>query len=132
MEQGKKNTGSDVVVNGNNNSIDSKHGKSVLDLMKLIPAVYDEDREMNNFVPRSKRGDSSKDERDIIRQYIENAYTLLKKETDEDNYSALEAKTELNKKSKDIKVAMQNPSGQRFLVSVLSQRGEFLCTFSYF
>ena len=123
-EEEKKEFGTDDILKGGQNLVDSKSQKNELDLMKLIPAVYEEEKDSSNFSPNVKQSEGNiGDERDVVREYIEKAYELVQMGQDctkdkIDNFIS-------NGSTKRVRVALQKPSAQRFLVSVLSQRGGF-------
>lgn len=120
-EQEKKEFSPDDLVKGNGNDIMSKNQRVALDLMQLLPAAYEEVRLTNNFAIRGNRVD---DERDAVRRYIAKAHELS--QMDHNDSSVESACEELFSSSRiEIERAMRKPSAQRFLVSILSQRGEF-------
>ncbi len=97
-----------------------KTDKGVLDLLKLMP-LEDGEMRQNTYGPRSVIiKDSFTDERDIVRIYIEKAYEIAVAD-DAENCESF-----LHDPNIEIEKAMCKPSAQRFLVSILSQRGKFI------
>ncbi len=120
-EQEKKEFTPDDIVKGNGNDINSKNQRVALDLMQLMPAAYEEVRLTNSFAIRGNRVD---DERDAVRRYIGKAHELS--QMDNNDSSVELASDKLFSSSRiEIERAMRKPSAQRFLVSILSQRGKF-------
>ena len=103
------------VGKSNRYSFDSSQ-KNALDLMKLIPAVYEDEKMSTNFISGGTKPDTG--ERDVVRRYIEKACELSQTEHNNGDYGSIASNIIDN-----IDIALRTPSAQRFLVSLLSQRG---------
>ena len=96
--------------------------KSSLDLTKLISNLRsDEAHEVpyRNIVSKLKRGSAA--DSTVIRRYIEKAYEIVE-ELKEGRLEVDDVEDQLNEINAEVDAAMKNPSSQRFLMSVLSQR----------
>lgn len=114
-QQDDKEEGTFETLNGRDSV--SNTDKSMLDLLKLLPL---EDESPNAFSPRTnKNGGKLIDERDVVREYIEKAYEVA------NTGEAEESSRLLNGSNFQIEKAMCKASAQRFLVSILSQRGKY-------
>lgn len=105
-------------MKGRNREAASNTDKTMLDLLKLIP-LDGEDRSHNSFTSRTQRDtDNSFNERDVVRRYIEKAYEAA------NNSETVQPSFLINESNVEVEKAMSKPTAQRFLVSILSQRGE--------
>ena len=93
--------------------------KSSLDLTKLISNVRSDEMANRNFVSKLKRGSLA--DRTVIKRYIERAYEIVQ-ELKEGEISADYIASQFSDLNSEVDAAMKNPSSQRFLISVLSQR----------
>ena len=90
----------------------------MLDLLKLLP-LDGEDRNHNSYTARRQRDtDNSINERDVVRRYIEKAYEAASES------ETMQPSFLINESGAEVEKAMSKPSAQRFLVSILSQRGK--------
>lgn len=108
------------------NATKNQH-KSVLDLTKLIGNVRSDEmaEESKRNLGRgfSQLPISAVDERAIIKRFIERAYEIAEKENEDIDCIIDPVFLEMDT---EVENAMKNPSAQRFLISVLSQRCKFL------
>lgn len=99
------------------------HHKSVLDLTKLIGNVRSDEmaEESKRNIGRrfSQRHVTAVDERAIIKRFIERAYEIAEEQNEDIDYVTHPALLEMDTA---VENAMKNPSAQKFLISVLSQR----------
>jgi len=135
LQEEKKDFVSDDASKGGHKGVDHRKNKSAIDLTKLLPSDYDGGgRQAGNFVSRMKTRGSmlpgvSKviDERDVVRQYIEKAYEVVRMEEDDllddkqNDFAAFNLFIS-NGTNTEVENALCNPSAQRFLISVLNQR----------
>ncbi len=101
-----------------------RHVRSAIDLTKLISNARSDEIAMEeknmNFVTKLKRGVLA--DRDVIKRYIERAYEIVEKGQEDSNG---DSSSLFNDITSEVDIAMKNPSAQRFLISVLSQRCEY-------
>jgi WD40 repeat protein len=93
--------------------------KSSLDLTKLISNIRSDEVPNRNFVSKLERGIAS--DRAVIKRYIEKAYEIVE-ELKEGLLEVDQVEEQFDDINAQVDAAMKNPSAQRFLMSVLSQR----------
>ena len=97
--------------------------QSSLDLTKLISNVRSDEMAMEeknrNFVSKLKRGSLA--DRNVTRRYIERAYEIVER-LKAGGLDVEDVADQFSDINTEVDAAMKNPSAQRFLMSVLSQR----------